>query len=79
MPEVEVWRGFIDPAHILDRLDCASRTSDNSLPLVWFTAAVVCLKNFSTFKGSFSGGSNSPMMSEAWPLVSLCWTASTPM
>jgi len=22
MPEVEVWRGFFDPAHILDRLDC---------------------------------------------------------
>jgi SAM-dependent methyltransferase len=23
MPEVEMWRGFFDPAHILDRLDCA--------------------------------------------------------
>jgi SAM-dependent methyltransferase len=22
MPEVEVWQGFFDPAHILDRLDC---------------------------------------------------------
>jgi ubiquinone/menaquinone biosynthesis C-methylase UbiE len=22
MPEVEMWRGFFDPAHILDRLDC---------------------------------------------------------
>ncbi len=22
MPEAEVWQGFFDPAHILDRLDC---------------------------------------------------------